>query len=167
MKSILTEAELRMSLICAETNKQEIRSTQNEMFAIGKVPISSTIKYPSLDFIENLSIPMCQNVFNYLGFEVLATELITVQDLNKNNSVLIDLRTKEEFRAGNIPSSVNMSINFLTNLNTHHFKSQKQIIIYCSDGTTSLKALLLLKFIGFMNVKILLGGYSQWMISGE
>jgi rhodanese-related sulfurtransferase len=167
MKSVLTEAELRLLLICNEKNKKAIRSTQNEMFAIGKVPLSSTIKYPSLDFIENLSIPICQNIFNELGFEVLATELISAQDLNKNNSILIDLRTKEEFIAGNIPSSVNVNINFLTELNTHHFRSQKQIIIYCSDGTTSLKALLLLKFMGFTNVKILLGGYSQWMISGE
>ena len=167
MKSILTEAELSILLMDNKKYQKKPIKPKEEFFVIGKIPISSLINNEKFSFDSHSSIPLCEDLLPYLDFQLKANEVLTPQALkNLSKTLIIDLRAKQDYEAGKIPGAINMSTSSLSSLNTYSLRSQENITLYCCDGKTSLKALLFLKFLGFKNANVLLGGYANWMISG-
>jgi len=87
-----------------------------------------------------------------------ATELI-----NHNDAVVIDVRTKAEFKQGHIINSLNVPLDSLKN----QFKSlekhkSKPIIVSCRSGSRSALACKLLGAAGFEQVHNLRGGMLAW-----
>ncbi|MCT8138939.1 sulfurtransferase [Anaerobacillus sp. CMMVII] len=116
------------------------------------------------------------------------TMLCSVEEVNKaTNSdqvVLIDSRDRLRYlgieepidkKAGHIPSAVNYFWkDCLTN--TGHWQTQaqqeerfkeidknKEIIVYCGSGVTACPNVLALKSLGYKNVKLYLGSWSDWI----
>ena len=80
------------------------------------------------------------------------------------NSLLIDVRTKKEFRAGTIsPNAINVDYHgdeFLTDI--LEYDRSEPVFIYCFSGGRSSKAAFKMRQLGFDRIYELKGGYQQW-----
>jgi thiosulfate/3-mercaptopyruvate sulfurtransferase len=101
--------------------------------------------------------------------------------INKKHLVIVDARSRQEFdgsevraaRRGHIPSAVN--IDWTQNIKNSIFKSKgelsniyskipkhAQIITYCQGGYRAANTFLVLKMLGYKNVKMYLGSWGEW-----
>jgi rhodanese-related sulfurtransferase len=90
------------------------------------------------------------------------------QKLAGSNTVIIDVRTPQEFAEGHIEGAMN--IDFYDN----HFENKinaidksKTILVYCKSGKRSGKAATILTKNKFKNVYDLSGGITNWIASGK
>jgi rhodanese-related sulfurtransferase len=90
------------------------------------------------------------------------------QKLAGSNTVIIDVRTPQEFAEGHIEGAMN--IDFYDN----HFENKinaidksKTILVYCKSGKRSGKAATILAKNKFKNVYDLSGGITNWIASGK
>ena len=84
--------------------------------------------------------------------------------INKKNTILLDVRTEVEYKAGHIPGS--LQIDFLK---TEDFKKQvavldksKPYLLYCRSGKRSKDAMTVMKEMGFTKLFDLQGGFNSW-----
>lgn len=84
--------------------------------------------------------------------------------LKKKNTILLDVRTEVEYKAGHIPGS--KQIDFLK---TEDFKKEvavldksKPYLLYCRSGKRSKEAMKVMKEMGFTKLFDLRGGFSSW-----
>ena len=69
---------------------------------------------------------------------------------NREDILLIDVRTEEEFEKGNIDTSINISLqDLLYNIDELQDYKDKDIVIYCRSGHRSITACNLLSLEGF------------------
>ena len=69
---------------------------------------------------------------------------------NREDILLIDERTEEEFEKGNIDTSINISLqDLLYNIDELQDYKDKDIVIYCRSGHRSITACNLLSLEGF------------------
>jgi NADPH-dependent 2,4-dienoyl-CoA reductase/sulfur reductase-like enzyme/rhodanese-related sulfurtransferase len=79
----------------------------------------------------------------------------------KPEDLLIDVRRKEEFAAGNIPGAINIPLDEIR-LRLREIPLEKNIFIYCEAGLRGYLAQRILKQNGFASVANLSGGYVSW-----
>jgi rhodanese-related sulfurtransferase len=84
------------------------------------------------------------------------------------NTVILDVRTPEEFASGHIAGAVNI------NYNSSDFKSQidaldqgKTYLVYCHSGKRSKAAVSVLQKQGFLNLVELRGGIVAWLSDNQ
>ncbi len=82
----------------------------------------------------------------------------------KKNTVILDVRTTEEYKAGHIPSATQIDV-----LQTEDFKARvagldknKTYLLYCRSGKRSRDAMNIMKDMGFTRLFDLEGGFSGW-----
>lgn len=76
-------------------------------------------------------------------------------DLNqllKQNPIILDVRTASEFQDGHIVGSVNIALSKLRTSSLSELDKTRPIITCCSHGLRSIKAIEVLKGRGFSNV---------------
>jgi thiosulfate/3-mercaptopyruvate sulfurtransferase len=123
-----------------------------------------------------------ESVFN-INKDVLAdAEYIKNKiEKNANDVVIIDCRSKMEYdglvvrasRRGHIPHAIN--IDWINNLENEKFKDHeklsqlysfipmnKEVITYCQGGYRAANTYLILKKLGYSNVKMYLGSWGEW-----
>jgi rhodanese-related sulfurtransferase len=89
------------------------------------------------------------------------------QALNKNDIVLIDVRTPEEFNAGHIAGAINIDINSNTfEQQIKQLSKNKTVLVYCRSGNRSAKASKILRK-NHYKVMDLAGGINAWIQSGK
>ena len=76
-------------------------------------------------------------------------------------SVLVDVRTEEEFACGHIPGSINVSSTYIQRLGEQFPDPDTPLYLYCASGFRSSRAALLLTSVGYTNVTDL-GGIDAW-----
>lgn len=78
------------------------------------------------------------------------------------NSIIIDVRTEEEFNSSRIPKSINIPLSIIENevLNRYPDKNTK-LYLYCRSGNRSNQAANLLVNLGYTNVYDF-GGIINW-----
>jgi thiosulfate/3-mercaptopyruvate sulfurtransferase len=112
---------------------------------------------------------------------IISTAEEVKKSLNKKNVVVLDARNIKEYngsdvraaRRGHIPSAVN--IDWENNIENGIFKTKErlskiyskipknaQIITYCQGGYRAANAFLVLKMLGYTNVKMYLGSWGEW-----
>jgi rhodanese-related sulfurtransferase len=96
--------------------------------------------------------------------EVFAARRLSSEDLaaliGQPNLFLIDVRTAEEYRAGAIPSALNIPYDVIQdNLPTQD--RQARIVVYCRSGNRSRVAKAKLEELGFQNVNNF-GAVGNW-----
>ncbi len=84
-----------------------------------------------------------------------------IRDLNPENSVLIDVRTREENRLGSIPGAMNIPVDNLRE-RIHEIPAGKPLYIFCAIGLRGYLASRILMQNGFMEVYNLSGGYKTY-----
>lgn len=84
--------------------------------------------------------------------------------MKKKNTVMLDVRTPQEYKSGYIGNAVNHNVmDSLAFLNTiSGLDKNKKILLYCKSGRRSGKALVMMKGVGFKKVYHLNGGITEW-----
>lgn len=87
----------------------------------------------------------------------------TVQLLNREDGVVVDVCEPKEFQAGHIPNAVNLPLSALSNRlrELDKFKN-KPVIVTCRAGNRSMKGAVILRKHGFATVYNLSGGLLAW-----
>ena len=83
---------------------------------------------------------------------------------SSSNSVMIDVRTLDEYNTMYLEDSTNIDIqipnDFLEKVNM--IDKNKEIFVYCHSGARSYNACKILEQLGFKTVYNLIGGISEW-----
>ena len=87
--------------------------------------------------------------------------------MNQGKSVVLDVRSQEDFAAGHIRDANHIPLKELKSRISEldKFKS-KSVIVVCSSGRQSARATGLLKSAGFGDVYSLDGGLAAWQAQG-
>ena len=84
--------------------------------------------------------------------------------MKKQNAVLLDVRTSEEYQEGHIPGALLIDVNkqddFLQQV--QKLDKSKRYLLYCRSGKRSEKALVLMKENGFRKIFHLEDGFEGW-----
>lgn len=116
-----------------------------------------------LNFLSCNNSTQAEQVINQN--KVNQIEISELKDFAKlNNTIILDVRTPEEFQKGFIPNAKHI------NYYDKDFKNQlaqldksNTYIVYCKSGFRSQKASQLMIDLGFKNVYDLIGGYDAWI----
>lgn len=124
------------------------------------------------------------NVEQNINFMITADEVNTYLE-NNNNMVVIDVREKEDYEKGHIPTAVNFRefftylpegittdeekrdfVDFFKNMLSNAGVEKNELVVFYEDKYTlmSPRGLLILKYLGYdeNRIKVLDGGYIQW-----
>jgi rhodanese-related sulfurtransferase len=85
------------------------------------------------------------------------------RQMKKDDVVILDVRTPDEFSAGNIPGAVLIDYkdsSFAQQINK--LDRNKHYLVYCKAGNRSNKAVQYMLENGFTNVQQLENGFSKW-----
>jgi rhodanese-related sulfurtransferase len=95
------------------------------------------------------------------------SQLQATQLINQGKSLILDVRSAEEFAAGHLQNAKNIPLPELTTRLKEIEKSKTTTVItVCERGTRAASAAGLLKKAGFEQVFILDGGVSAWKSQG-
>lgn len=85
------------------------------------------------------------------------------ENIGKKEVLILDVRTKDEFKDGHIQSAKNISVETLeSRLKEIESYKDKTVMVYCHSGMRSSRAAGILKHNGFMDVKNMKGGIMNW-----
>ena len=83
---------------------------------------------------------------------------------NDNDSIMLDVRTPEEYEISRIPNSINIDFYnpeiFMQEIGK--FDKDSSYYIYCRTGVRSANSCHLMKELGFVNTYNLIGGIVDW-----
>ena len=104
---------------------------------------------------------MFQPFFFFLLFQgvILTVPADTFVSQLTKTTILIDVRTPEEFDEGHLSGAVNVSVTSIDFVN--------QIYVYCRSGKRSNRAAKIMKADGFRLIIELEGGYLAWQIKNS
>lgn len=95
-------------------------------------------------------------------YETVTPKEVMKKREEKQDFILLDVRTKEEYEEGHIKDSILLPVNELAqDIEKKVENKQQEIIVYCRSGNRSKQAVMLLLEIGYTNVKDL-GGILDW-----
>lgn len=94
----------------------------------------------------------------------LSTDISAEQfeQLNKEEIVLVDVRTPEEYNDGYIPGAINLPLAQLPQIFTELENKDQKIVVYCRSGRRAGKAITFLNEQGFTNLVHLEGDFQAW-----
>jgi hydroxyacylglutathione hydrolase len=115
-------------------------------------------------YVEDVS------VWTELGNSLEKGTIISTEELKNimqsNNTQYVDMRGEAEFKAGHIPGSENVFIGTLEH-NLDRIAKGKQVVVFCQSGDRSTIGFSLLAKHGYQNVKSYVGGYAEWVNTGN
>lgn len=83
-------------------------------------------------------------------------------------ALLIDVRGPEEYRAGHVPGAINIPLDDLDRT-TDALPADRDapVVTVCNRGNISVRGMLVLKSLGYSNVRSLSGGTTAWVEQGN
>lgn len=106
----------------------------------------------------------------FANFQSAQAQFVTVTPeqaalkMKKKRTVVLDVRTKEEYAQGHLPNAVNIdvldSVNFVHQIQT--LNKRKKYVVYCRSGKRSVKASELLTGSQFKHIYNMEGGILAW-----
>ena len=96
------------------------------------------------------------------GLKISSQKLILLS--NQDESLIVDLRDSESFKAGHITASINIPLKDLSRRTNEIDHNEKSIILVCETGSASTNAGETLKKEGYKDIYILRGGINQWKV---
>ena len=90
-----------------------------------------------------------------LNFKSLIIALVfSISLINEAYSIMIDVRTKQEWDSGYIESAIHIPLkNLSNNIGKYTENNNEEILLYCRSGNRSGKAKLILEELGYTNIK--------------
>lgn len=89
-----------------------------------------------------------------------------LENMNKNELFMLDVRTKDEFALGSIEGAVNIPLDDLRE-RLSEIPTDKPIVIFCAVGLRGYLATRILLGRGFKNIRNLLGGYKVYQLATQ
>lgn len=98
-----------------------------------------------------------------------------IESIKANDAYIIDVREVDEFKAGNIPTSINLPLSSLVerfSLSDEQFKEvvgwekplvDDKVIVYCRSGRRSSDAWEILNLLGYSDVSNYKGSWLDWV----
>jgi rhodanese-related sulfurtransferase len=168
--------EIRSSSTNMQQNKQRWLSGCGIALAIGAVGAVGAVRYNS-DLLRPLiqaGVPLAAaSDWPVIGYAIqeASEPIMSVQELKQlidskdKNYLLVDVRTPEEYKLSRIPGSVLVPVmDIEQGKGIEEIKSQsegRKILVYCTSGKRSTRAVLLLKQAGIKGTKVQ-GGIRAW-----
>lgn len=84
------------------------------------------------------------------------------QLIEKEEGVIVDVRTPQEYLRGNIKNSKNINISDNFSEEIQKLDKNEPIYVYCAVGGRSSRAMQMMQQMGFKEVYNLMGGYNAW-----
>ncbi len=101
-----------------------------------------------------------RNTVKIVGLEDLKTRL---EDTSRPAPLLVDVREKDEYRAGFIPTAIHLPRGFLEMQAEQKLPEKNaEIVVYCAGGTRSAFAAKTLAELGYTNVTSANPGFVRW-----
>lgn len=95
--------------------------------------------------------------------KVLGSKEVTLL-INREPSMLVDVRSEADFRAGHITNAINIPLDQIeVQINKITSNSKKNIIVYCQKGVRSAQAFRLLNKLGLPKLYTIEGGLDAWL----
>jgi rhodanese-related sulfurtransferase len=85
--------------------------------------------------------------------------------MRENGTLMLDVRTQEEWDAGHIPGATLIPLDQL-NARYGELPTDQEIVIYCRSGNRSAQALDILTAAGISNTYTMDGGINDWITKG-
>jgi len=104
---------------------------------------------------------MCHGIHHF--WRDHAPEQIPAEDWP--NFFVIDARDAEQYATGHIDGAVNIEWRQVLE-RQDEIPGDQPVLIYCDTGAISAQAGLILRVVGYDNVRILRGGYNSWLAAG-
>ncbi len=142
----------RIDLIAASIKHNET------IFDLEKIEHAYAPPFSSAKDPVNIAGFVAENIINGL---VKIVHWWEIEKLNYSNTVLVDVRTDEEFQLGNIRPSINIPVDDLR-ARMSELPQDKTIVIYCAAGHRGYLASRILMQSGFSEVYNLTGGYKTY-----
>jgi len=98
---------------------------------------------------------------NFLRGDIAIKQWHDISEFNKDNGIILDVRTRREHEARGIEGSINIPIHELRN-RLIELSKEKPIIVYCEVGYRSYLAIRILMQHGFDDVYELTGGFKLY-----
>ncbi|WP_428772714.1 rhodanese-like domain-containing protein [Vibrio sp.] len=97
------------------------------------------------------------------AYKEVSAQQVT-QLINRENGVVVDIRSKDEFKQGHITDAVHILPSDIKSGNLGNLESRKSdpIIVVCKSGQTAQESANLLAKAGFEQVKLLKNGLMAW-----
>lgn len=116
-------------------------------------------------FADSDQEALAENLADYFDFAAYSDGVITPNDIAQfDNLYFIDTRKPEHYETSHIKGAVNIEWReILSNLD--EIPAEQTVVLYCDTGYLSSKAHMALKLMGRENVRVLFGGYNNWLIS--
>jgi rhodanese-related sulfurtransferase len=93
--------------------------------------------------------------------------LEATQLINRNDALVIDLRSAEEYAKGHILGAKNLPLEELERRSGELERHKKKpVIVHCADGNRAGGGVAALRKLGFASVSNLSGGYAAWQQAG-
>jgi len=114
--------------------------------------------------LAGLCGPLCVVQAQYTTTGKTITQKKFERMVKKKNTVLLDVRSSDEYKAGHIPNAIQIDV-----LNPDNFKKQialldknKTYLVYCRTAKRSKTAMTIMKQSGFTRLYDLKDGFSKW-----
>ena len=76
-----------------------------------------------------------------------------IEYAEKENAVLLDVRTPQEYREGHIPESINVPLQTIDKVTSIAENKDTVLYVYCYSGARSRQATAMLQHMGYTNVQ--------------
>ena len=107
-----------------------------------------------------LILTLCLTACGDKGYKIITST--EAQDLLKNDAILIDVRSAEEYSKFYIKDSINVPLDNIQELPDLIEDKETVIILYCETGERSKEAAKELVKLGYKNLYSLDGGLINW-----
>ena len=87
----------------------------------------------------------------FLSLYIISCKRALKIDSIPENALLVDVRTKMEYKSGAVPNSINIPLSEVAK-SIDQFKNQDNIVVFCRSGNRSGKAKAILDSLGIQNV---------------
>src|SRR5215471_14838798 len=97
----------------------------------------------------------------------ISVEAVAARRMQGDEMVLLDVREKEEVRAGYIEGAITIPRGFLEfQVAAHLPQTDTDVVVYCASGARSLLAAQVLRAMGYTQVASMAGGITRWQAAG-
>src|SRR5205823_2456519 len=97
----------------------------------------------------------------------VSVEAVAARRTQGDEFILLDVREKEEVRAGYIEGAVTIPRGFLEFQAAAHLpQTDADVVVYCASGARSLLAAQVLRAMGYTRVASMAGGIARWQEAG-
>lgn len=108
------------------------------------------LKYIGIFSVITAALVFFSSISNAAAFGIADSS--TVKDWISKGALIVDVRTQEEFNAGNYKTSINIPLAELEKNISRFGDKEKLIVVYCRSGNRSSQAKLILEKYGYKNV---------------